>query len=155
MIAALLIGGSVSVPQDETEGGTFSTIPTCTSADEVGCVIAYRTYAADFPPAAGNQTPDIAGNDVVCTSPADLGGRPTRFAGVYLPTMVHQEVAFGGFDFGMPIDTAFALYRDYFAGECLVDGDSLSYLAITVDADAHDMRANPVDFAAKAAAKGL
>jgi hypothetical protein len=147
LIVALLIGGSVSVPHGETVGGTFDTIPLCTSADEVGCTIAYRTYAADHPPAAGNQVPDIAGNDIACTNPAELGRGPTRFAGVFLPTQVHQEIAFGGFDFGMPIDTPFVLYRDYFAGECLVDGDGLSFLGITIDAAAQDMRANPIDFA--------
>lgn len=146
LIAALLVGGSFSVPPGTTVGGTLGTIPLCESDDEVGCVIAYRSYAADFPPEAGSQGPDIPGNDVACTHPAALGGGTARFAGAMFPTFTHQAAVFPAIDPGVPVDTPFVLYRDFFAGECMADSDGFGFLAISVDAQGNDMRTNPIDF---------
>jgi hypothetical protein len=147
MIAALLIGGSFSVPPGTTVGGTLGETPLCESDDEIGCVIAYRTYAADLPPAAGNQAPDIPGNDVACTHPAALGGGPARFTGAMFPTFTHQAAVFPAIDPGIAVDTPFVLYRDFFSAECIADGDGLGFLAVSVDAGPDDMRTNPIDFA--------
>jgi hypothetical protein len=147
LIAALLIGGSLSVPPGTTVGGTFGSIALCESDDEVGCVIAYRSYAAEYPPAAGNQSPDIRGNDVACTHPAALAGGPARFAGAIFPTFTHQPAVFPAIDPGVPVDTPFVLYRDFFSAECMADGDGLGFLSISVDAEPNDMRTNPIDFA--------
>ena len=147
LIAALLIGGSFSVPPGETVGGTLGTTPLCASDDELGCVIAYRSYAADHPPEAGNQGPDIPGNDLACTHPAALGGGAARFAGAMFPTFTHQPAVFPAIDPGVRVDTPFVLYRDFFSGECTADSDGHEFLAISVDAEPNDMRTNPVDFA--------
>jgi DUF3089 family protein len=146
MLAALLVGGSFSVPFGEVDGGT-STIPLCESADQLGCVIAYRSYAEDLPPVAGNQTPDIPGNDVACTSPPMVSTGTPRFAGGFFPTFTHQPSVFPVIDYGTTYDTPFVLMRDFYEGACMPDSDGLSFLAISEQPHGNDMRTGPIDFA--------
>ncbi len=145
LIVALMIGGSVSVPAGEDRGGTFPTIPLCTSADESGCVIALRSYAVELPPEPGAQSPDAPDRHVACTDPAALLGHD-KLAGTYLPNFSYQPIVFPPIDFGMEIDTPFVLYRDLYATQCLTDGDGQDYLAISVEPGAGDVRENPIDF---------
>lgn len=146
LIAALLIGGSVSVPAGELTGGSFVGLPLCQDAAELGCVVAYRTFAADLPPEPGTQTPDIPGNTMACNDPMTLVGPATHARGAVFPTFSHQELVFPSFDFGAGIDTEFVLMRDFFALECQVDSDGLGYLAASAAPADDDMRVNPVDF---------
>lgn len=148
LLAALLIGGSHSVPFGAKDGGTLPTIPLCDSAEQLGCVIAYRTYAAELPPAAGNQSPDIPGNDVACSNPAALDGAKARARGAYFATFTNQEFVFPKVDLGPAIDTPFVLIRDFYGLQCQTDGDGLSYLAVTVEPAQGDVRKNPIDFTA-------
>ncbi|MCA9707246.1 MAG: DUF3089 domain-containing protein [Myxococcales bacterium] len=145
LIVALLIGGAVSVPEGEDMGGTFSAIPLCTSAAQTGCVLAYRSYAAELPPEPGAQNPDAPGRRVACTDPGALAGHD--HLGAFLPSFSHQPVVFPPIDFGLPIDTPFVLYHDLYTGECLLDGDGHEYLSISTDPGPGDVRQNPVDFA--------
>jgi hypothetical protein len=144
MLTALLVGGSFSVPFGETVGGTSPSIPLCESDDQIGCVIAYRSYAEELPPEPGNQGPDIAGNDVACTGPV-VAGASTRFAGGFFPTVTHQEAVFPSLDFGQPIDTPFVLMRDYYEGACTPDSDGFGFLAIASAPAGGDMRSPAVD----------
>jgi hypothetical protein len=146
MIVALLIGGSVSVPLDETVGGTFPTVPLCTAVDELGCVLAYRTYAADFPPEPDNQNPDIPGNDVACTNPMIAARGPGRLAGAFFPLQTNQGVVFPPVDPGIEVDTPWVLYRDMYSSLCESDSDGLGFLSMSVKLDGQDMRTNPIDF---------
>ncbi|MCA9713043.1 MAG: DUF3089 domain-containing protein, partial [Myxococcales bacterium] len=59
MIAALLIGGDVL-------DDSFTEVPRCTSDEQVGCVIAYRSFAEGYPPG----TPPTPG--LTCVNPAAL-----------------------------------------------------------------------------------
>lgn len=146
LLAALLIGGSVSVPAGELVGGSFTGLPLCQDPAELGCVIAYRTFAAEFPPEPGTQAPDIPGNTVACTNPAALGGPATHARGAVFPTFTHQEFVFPAFDFGPDITTEFVLMRDFFDLECKTDSDGLGFLAAGVAPAMGDQRTNPVDF---------
>lgn len=145
LVVALMLGGSVSVPEGEDRGGTFSALPLCTSAEQTGCVIAYRSYAAELPPTPGAQASDDPGRPVACTDPAALLGHQ-GLAGAYLPNFSNQPIVFPPIDFGQAIDTPFVLYRDLYASECLVDTDGHHYLSISVEPGPGDMRGNPVDF---------
>jgi hypothetical protein len=49
MVSAILLGGNVQVPVGRTVGGTFRNIPTCGSANQTGCVIAYSTFGSTPP----------------------------------------------------------------------------------------------------------
>lgn len=144
-IVGLLIGGGVKVPPGEVIGGSFENIPLCTSDDELGCVIAYRTFAEDYPP------PDDRGTlDSACTNPASLSpNAKTTLAGSYFPTSVHQE-AFGGpieeVAEDMGIDTPFLLMRNFYTAQCKKNENGLSYLEIGVAGTAGDLRENIVPF---------
>jgi pimeloyl-ACP methyl ester carboxylesterase len=145
LIVALLIGGSVSTPPGEVIGGTFSTLPLCESAEQTGCVIAYRTYAAEFPPGMGDQTASGPGLSVACTDPAALLGHD-KLAGTDLPTFSAQPAAFVPVGAGFA-DTPFVRLGDFYSSECQTDIDGNQYLAISLAPEPSDIRQNPVDFA--------
>lgn len=44
IVSAMLIGGNVTTRRGARTGGDFEHLPTCASADEAGCVIAYSMY---------------------------------------------------------------------------------------------------------------
>jgi hypothetical protein len=146
LIAALLIGGSVTVPDGKRVGGSFANLPLCAAAAETGCVIAYRTYAAGFPPAAGSNVVGPEGMDTACTNPAALGGGKGLFKAAYLPLMVNNP-AFDVNPVPNPaITTPFALYRGFYSGECVKDDRNRSYLEISVTPGPGDLRMNVVPF---------
>jgi hypothetical protein len=146
LIAALLIGGGVTVPDGETVGGSFQNLPLYTTDDQVGCVIAYRSYAAGFPPTNGSNIVGPEGMDTACTNPAALAGGKAYFDAAYLPLHLNQPVFNIGLDVGLEIETPFAIYRDFYTGECKKDADGRSYLEIGVEKAAGDQRVNPIPF---------
>jgi hypothetical protein len=86
VLSAIILGGNVQVPTGKLVGGTFQNLPGCTSPTQTGCVIAYSSFHKSPPadslfgrPGQGvslqsNQTTS-AGERVLCTNPAGLGGR--------------------------------------------------------------------------------
>jgi len=142
LVAALPIGWPLAVADGERTGGDLSDIPVCSTEDEVGCVLAFRSYAADndFPtPAEGY----VAGQEVVCTNPADLAsGGEALLSRVYLTpsaTYVDPPEALG------EIDTPFLLYRDYFSARCVEEAGDWA-LEVAAAPSAGDQRENPVNF---------
>jgi hypothetical protein len=74
MISAVLLGGNVTVKKGKDVGGDFKHIRACRSRSQTGCVIAFSTFG-ETPPADaifGRNAP--AGQEVLCTNPAALGG---------------------------------------------------------------------------------
>jgi Protein of unknown function (DUF3089) len=80
MVSAIILGGNVQVATGQRDGGSFQHIPTCSSASQPGCVIAYSTFGSQ-PGAASlfgrpgqgvsllsGQT-DRAGQSVACVNP--------------------------------------------------------------------------------------
>lgn len=84
LVSAVLLGGSVRVPDGEDVGGAFKNIPACGAADDIGCVISYSSYPAAAPPVDGaifgrpgfGPTPsDGAETDrALCVDPVALSG---------------------------------------------------------------------------------
>ncbi|MHB8430884.1 MAG: DUF3089 domain-containing protein [Acidimicrobiales bacterium] len=76
LVSAILLGGNVTVRDGKSQGGSFSTIPACRSANQTGCVIAYSTFAAGSPPPANSifGRTSSPGEHVLCTNPAALAG---------------------------------------------------------------------------------
>jgi hypothetical protein len=82
LVSAVLLGGNVLVPEGQREGGTFQNVPTCESATETGCVIAYSSFAKEPPEGAffgrpGSSlleggAPPPPGTQVVCVNPTLL-----------------------------------------------------------------------------------
>jgi Protein of unknown function (DUF3089) len=74
LVSAIILGGNVMVKQGKLIGGDFKHIPGCTSARQLGCVIAFSTY--DQPPPQNSLFGRTAtpGDQVLCTNPAALSG---------------------------------------------------------------------------------
>jgi hypothetical protein len=84
MVSALLLGGDVTVVRGERTGGDFAHIPSCTTATETGCVIAYSSYGG--PPPANSKFGRVGGGlspfathnsgtlQVLCVNPAAISG---------------------------------------------------------------------------------
>ncbi len=87
LVVAIVAGGNVVVPVGRRVGGSFAHIPTCDSAHETGCVIAYSSFPGQPPPDAlfGRPGQGVSlqsgqlrskGLEVACVNPASLtGGR--------------------------------------------------------------------------------
>jgi hypothetical protein len=146
LVVALLIGGSVTVPQGQTVGGTFQNLPLCMTEEQTGCVIAYRSYADGYPPEGGSNVAGPEGTDTACTNPASLGGGKAHFAGTYLPLFANQPVFDVGQEAPPGVDTPFVAYHDFYAGECAKDDNDRSYLKISVDPGQGDTRVNEIPF---------
>jgi Protein of unknown function (DUF3089) len=82
MVSAVLLGGNVMVPAGADVGGSFQHLPTCHSARETGCVVAYSTFD-QTPPAnalfgiAGQGVSGAGsarGQQVACVNPGAPGG---------------------------------------------------------------------------------
>jgi len=146
LAVALLIGGGIAVPKGGTVGGTFQQLPVCTSAEQTGCVIAYRTYARGFPPTGDSNALTEAGFDVACTNPAALGGGMASLRGAYFPRVANQPAFRFNLRLPFTIETPFVLYENYFSAACVPDAQGNSYLEISAEPAAGDHRTNPVPF---------
>lgn len=49
LVSALLLGGNVTVARGRDRGGDFRHIPACASARQIGCVVAYSSFAGKPP----------------------------------------------------------------------------------------------------------
>lgn len=144
LISAVLLGGQVRTPANARVGGTFANIPTCQTPGETGCAIAYVSYAKEAPPVPGK---GIFGGEtdagvVACTEPAALAKNAGNYKGSYFAKKVaNPAFASPGF---LPADltTPYMLYRDFFKATCVNQG-GYSYLEVSVNKSADDLRENP------------
>lgn len=147
IISAMLLGTTVQVPPGETVGGTFSEMPLCESADQIGCIITYASFRSDVPPPAASLFGRHGnGTQAACTNPAQLAtGRNELHA--YL-----SNVAPEGFSSGAPspwtsngtaVHTPFVSVPGLLTAEC-VTNDRFGYLEITVNADPEDPRTDDI-----------
>ena len=74
LVSALLMGANVSVADGSDRGGDFTNIGICRTSSEVGCVVAYSTFASTPGPTALFGRTGTPGRHVVCVDPAQLVG---------------------------------------------------------------------------------
>ncbi len=90
LLLAMPIGADVDTLANQTTGGTFENVPVCSKPNEVGCVVAYRTYAAGAPVETVEKWNPPAGHATACVNPASIDGGPTsheaRFSHAYFFT---------------------------------------------------------------------
>jgi pimeloyl-ACP methyl ester carboxylesterase len=147
LISALLIGGSVAVPNAAAVGGTYKNIPLCTKPGEVGCVVTYMSFAKETPPAMGSTFGRAAaeGQMAGCTEPAALAGRAgMTYRGSYIRmNRVNKTFDPAGIEL-LPagITTPFAIYRNVLSGACKNE-NGFSYLEISLMQPAGDKRPPP------------
>jgi hypothetical protein len=100
LVSAIILGGNVQVAKGRDIGGSFRHIPTCASARQTGCVIAYSTFASA--PArhavVGQPGQGVSiqsgqttrrGQQVACVNPATFSSKIGDLVPMY-PTVVHE-----------------------------------------------------------------
>jgi hypothetical protein len=142
MVSAVILGGDVLVKQGQRTGGYFQNIPTCDSATETGCVIAYSTFYQEPPsdtrfgraeegPGAHIATLPPAGTpvEVACVNPASLLGESSLES--YFPTAGSQpqEALHWWPDVHEP--TPWVTFPGLYSGECMNSGGA-QWLDISV-----------------------
>jgi len=117
LIVAMPIGpvGDITVPVGESVGGTFQTLPLCTSTDERGCIIAYDSVAAVV---AGSGTA-LSGQtaDPACVNPAAIGSSELA---PFRETLIPTKNSAGQFGMGQAPDfpTTFVAFYGFYSGAC-------------------------------------
>jgi pimeloyl-ACP methyl ester carboxylesterase len=134
LIVGLVIGG-------DTLNDSYKNIPKCTADNQVGCVIAYRSFAEGYGPVPAK--PLLTGQ--MCTNPASLAGGEGRLSGAYFPTTTYQAALGTHAVWSPPITTPFVLMRDFYTSECVTQGSS-DYLEIRVRPLPSDTRVNHIPF---------
>lgn len=124
LISTLLIGGGLAAD-------TFLNIPLCTSADQFGCAVGYRSYGAPSPPTGTAVSASLA-----CTNPAALAGGRAIARGSFFVSRGSVYAPDLGPDFTAP----WGLFRDFFSAECAAAPSGGQYLRIEYANTAGDMR---------------
>jgi hypothetical protein len=142
MVSAIILGGNVQVPVGRPVGGSFAHIPTCASAHQVGCVIAYSTFGSP-PPSTSNfgrpgqgvslqsgQTAK-AGQQVACVNPVNFGAGPGALL-PYFPTSTSRTP-------GVRVTTPWVTYPGLYTAQCM-SGGGATWLQITAQHSPGDPR---------------
>ncbi len=87
LVSGLLLGGNVLVRKGTVTGGDFRNVRGCTSARQLGCVVAYSIFG-DVPPAEARfgRAPGTPELEVLCTNPVALGDNRRRAVRTIVPT---------------------------------------------------------------------
>ena len=133
MVAAILLGGNVQVPVGGDVGGSFRHIPTCRSASQTGCVIAYSSFGTPPPGAAlfgrpgqgvslqSGQTAK-AGLQVACVNPVTFSTQPGGLQPLFLK--VTSRVPH------LTVTTPWVTYPGLYTAQC-EQGGGASWLQVT------------------------
>jgi hypothetical protein len=147
LVSAILLGGNVTVPVGRSVGGDFAGIAACSSASQVGCVVAYSSFGQTPPADAYFSRIDTAilpfgrGStgplEIMCVNPAAPGGG-TASLKPYFPTgslVTYLGKAGPSFDTFTP----WVAFPDQYAAQCKDIGGA-SWLQIDHVAGATDLR---------------
>ena len=115
IVSAILLGGNVTVPVGKEVGGDFKYLRACRSAAQVGCVIAFSSFDHDPPANSLFGRARNAGEQVLCTNPAALGGG----SGPVVPYIPARRIG-GPFSFTQlpTAPTPWVVYPHLFTAEC-------------------------------------
>ncbi len=142
MLSALILGGNVQVPVGRTVGGSFTNIPTCRSASQTGCVIAYSSFGSTPPansffarPGTGvslqsGQTA-TTGQQVVCVNPVTFSSGTGNLQ-PYFPTATSKPK-------GVRVLTPWVTFPSLYTAQCQ-QGGGASWLQVTATPAAGDPR---------------
>jgi Protein of unknown function (DUF3089) len=114
LVSALLLGGNVLVKKGQDTGGDFHNIKACRTARQLRCVVAFSTFNAAPPAGAlfgrprrilGYGPKRLAGDEVLCTNPAALGGGSAPLDAIYPSVPFAPGTAIGVLttQVGMPV----------------------------------------------------
>lgn len=128
LISALLVGptGRLRVPPGESVGGTFESIPLCTSATETGCAVGFDSYAATEPPERVDPVDDATLR--ACVNPTQLVDGDDQLEAGYFGVSVPG------------VETATEVIPDHYTATCSEADEGQVYLAIDADPPPGDTR---------------
>jgi Protein of unknown function (DUF3089) len=142
LVSAIILGGNVQVPTGRVVGGSFRNIPTCGSASQTGCVIAYSTFGSPPPPdslfgragrgvslQSGQAT--TGGQQVACVNPATLSARAGTLV-PYFPSLTERTR-------GVPVRTPWVTFPGLYTAQCERSGGA-SWLQVTATPAPGDTR---------------
>lgn len=89
MVSAILLGGDVLVKKGQRAGGYFKNIPTCDSATETSCVIAYSSFYREPPSKTRFGRAEQGPGARIATLPPK--GTPVQVACVNPAALLHQS----------------------------------------------------------------
>jgi hypothetical protein len=141
LLVAVLVGGNLQVPEGKTAGATFTSVPTCTSATQTGCVITFSSYPSQPPPDSvfgrpgqgvslqSGQTATV-GQQVACVNPAALAGG-TADLDPYLQTASQTtQYEIDTTRLTEPVSTPWVTYPGLYSATC-EQGGGASWLQVT------------------------
>jgi hypothetical protein len=123
LVSALLLGGTVDVPDGEDVGGSFEEVPACREEGQTGCVVSFSTYPLDTPPRASaffgragggrgsEPDPDLR---AMCVDPVALSGGE-GVADAIIPT---SGAAGTDPEIAAAIDTTYIVLPQLLAARC-------------------------------------
>ena len=143
ILSAMLLGTTVQVPKGKTVGGTFQSMPICTSANQNQCIIVYATFRDTVPPSASGFF-GRNGRETVsaCTNPALLAKGSTEVH-AYLNAAPGRTGIDTWTDSDPALDTPFASAPGLLTSEC-VNTDSHRYLQLSVHGNPSDPRTDDI-----------
>jgi Protein of unknown function (DUF3089) len=138
--SAIIPGTSFQVAPGQDIGGDTQNMPLCRDVGQVGCVITFQTYRDSVPPQPGALFGAPQGSTAsACVNPGALVGGPGLLdAAAPTASWVLTDPAAAA-----AITTPFMAVPGLVTGECKVK-DGYSYLAITVNSDPSDPRADDI-----------
>jgi hypothetical protein len=140
LVSAILMGGTISVPDGEDVGGTFQDVPACREEAQTGCVISFSTYPLDQPPvetaffgrAGVGRGPAPEGVDVdaddlraLCVDPVELSGGD-GVADAIVPT---ARALSSNPELSAEVETAFVVLPQILEARC-ERTENFDYLAV-------------------------
>ena len=147
MVSAIIPGATLAVPKGKDAGGTFQHIPLCSSATQIGCVIAYSAFRSTVPPPANTLFGKVTVENMegACVNPAALTGNGELHA--YLSakgqtiTATYQPKPWVTPE--QPIETPWVAVPGLLTAKCTTN-DNAAYLEITVHPDPAGKRAGDI-----------
>jgi hypothetical protein len=143
LVVAMPIGWRLDVADGQQTGGTFTNVPLCTSDDELGCIVTFRTFRDD----GGAREWDHgapAGRHSACVNPADVADGGRRWlSGAVFPTRSSFVDAKPG---AAPVATPYVIFPNFYAARCVDGVNRFRYLAVAEAPAPGDTRQAPIDF---------
>jgi hypothetical protein len=143
MISALIMGGGVTVPNGQDVGGTFKETPTCHTAWQTHCVIAWSTFYKEPPAVPGLGFTPLPGQHVVCVNPGQLVQNDEQSALLQpYQTTTRFPGGIGNFEGELPTaSTPWVTTPGEYSAQCHVNGGA-GWLQLTPQGTPH----NPPSF---------
>ncbi len=147
LVAAILLGGNVTVEEGGDRGGSFERVPACRGEDQLSCVIAFSAFNGAVPDDAIFGRTAAPGEEVLCTNPAALGGGSGRLRSAYPtePFAPGTTIGLGTGIVGLPTPEASTPWyetRNAYVGECSGAGGA-DVLQVSARRGAEELRAVP------------